>query len=196
MNSSSAEDGHDHLVKLLVIGDSGVGKSSLLSRFTRGKFRLEPNPTTTNNIVVRHVYVDGNVVKARIVDIAGIHRYRAFNDDIQAQNANGALIVYDLTRYSTFKDVEKWYKELQIANVEIEIMLIANKTDLMEDSVTTFIEVGKSFAERDSLSFNETSAKDDRNVEKAFAEVLELFHPNHSIYHMTICIHNFDKLNI
>ncbi|PWA62451.1 TRAF-like family protein [Artemisia annua] len=166
------EDGHDHLYKLLLIGDSCVGKSSLLSRFTRGEFRTDHNPTTTNNVVARDVYVDGKIVKAQIVDIAGNHKYRDFSTDVQMQNVVGALIVYDVTRCSTFEDVERWFRDLKISNGEIEVTLIGNKTDLVKDSVTTYAEAGKSFAERVSVSLTETSAKEGINVEKVFAELI------------------------
>lgn len=172
MSDCSTEDGHDHVFKLLLIGDSSVGKSCLLSRFTRGEFRLDPKPTTTNNIAARHVYVDSNIIEAQIVDIAGNHKYRDFTTDVQMQETVGALIVYDFTRHSTFEDVERWYIELQIANDEIEIILIGNKSDLVKNSVTSFTGVGKTFADKVSLSFIETSAKNNINVEKAFAELV------------------------
>ncbi|PWA83383.1 small GTPase superfamily [Artemisia annua] len=166
------EDGHDHLYKLLLIGDSCVGKSSLLSRFTRGEFRPDHNPTTTNNVVARDVYVDGKIIKAQIVDIAGNHKYRDFSTDVHMQNAVGALIVYDVTRHSTFEDVERWYRELKIANGEIEVTLIGNKTDLVKDSVTIYAKARRSYAERVSVSLTETSAKNGINVEKVFAELI------------------------
>ncbi|KAL7585240.1 hypothetical protein Lser_V15G46162 [Lactuca serriola] len=169
----SAHDGHDHLVKLLLIGDSGVGKSSLVSRFTRGKFRPDPKPTSTNNIVARHVCVDGKVFKVQIVDIPGNSSYSDISTEVLS--TNGALIVYDVTSLSTFENAEKWYKELQIANGEIEVMLIGNKSDhLVNDFVTTCTDAGKELAERESLVFIETSAKDNKNVEKAFVEVVTL----------------------
>ncbi|GJZ10661.1 putative ubiquitinyl hydrolase 1 [Tanacetum coccineum] len=172
MAGCSVEDGHDHLYKLLLIGDSCVGKSSLLSRFTRGEFRPDHNPTTTNNLVARDVYVDGKIIKVQTVDIACNHKYRDFSTDIQMQNVVGALIVYDVTRWSTFEDVERWYTELKIANGEIEVTLVLNKTDLVKESVTSYSEAGKSFAERVLVSLIETSAKDGRNVERAFAELI------------------------
>lgn len=174
MTGCSAHDGHDHLVKLLLIGDSGVGKSSLVSRFTRGKFRPDPKPTSTNNIVARHVCVDGKVFKVQIVDIPGINS--SYSDiSTEVLSTNGALIVYDVMSLSTFENAEKWYKELQIANGEIEVMLIGNKSDLVNDFVsTTCTDAGKELAERESLGFIETSAKDNKNVEKAFVEVVTL----------------------
>ncbi|GJY66883.1 putative ubiquitinyl hydrolase 1 [Tanacetum coccineum] len=172
MAGCNVEDGHDHLYKLLLIGDSCVGKSSLLSRFARGEFRPDYNSTTTNNVVARDVYVDGKIIKAQIVDIAGNHKYRDFSTDVQMQNVVGALIVYDVSRCSTFEDVERWYRDLKIANGEIEVTLVLNKTDLVKDSVTSYSEAGKSFAERVLVGLIETSAKDGRNVEKAFAELI------------------------
>lgn len=155
---------------MLLVGDSGVGKSSLVSRFTRGKFKPDPKPTSTNIIAARHVYVDGKVIKARIVDVAGYSSYSDISRELPS--TNGALIVYDVTSHSTFTNAEKWYRELRIAHDQIEMMLIGNKSDLINDSVTTTAIAGKAFAQRESLGFIETSAKDYRNVEKAFVQVV------------------------
>ncbi|XP_077252248.1 ras-related protein RIC2 [Tasmannia lanceolata] len=166
-----AEDDYDYLFKLVLIGDSGVGKSNLLSRFTRNEFSLESKSTIGVEFATRSLNVDGKVIKAQIWDTAGQERYRAITSAYY-RGAVGALLVYDVTRHSTFENVERWLKELRDhTDPNIVVMLIGNKSDLRH-LVSVSTEDGKSFAERESLYFMETSALESTNVDNAFAEVL------------------------
>ncbi|ERM97638.1 ras-related protein RIC2 [Amborella trichopoda] len=166
-----AEDDYDYLFKVVLIGDSGVGKSNLLSRFTRNEFSLESKSTIGVEFATRSLNVDGKVIKAQIWDTAGQERYRAITSAYY-RGAVGALLVYDVTRQATFENVERWLKELRDhTDPNIVVMLIGNKSDLRH-LVAVSTEDGKSFAERESLYFMETSALESTNVENAFAEVL------------------------
>ncbi|CAN1229639.1 Ras-related protein RABA1f [Linum grandiflorum] len=156
-----ADDDYDYLFKVVLIGDSGVGKSNLLSRFTRNEFSLESKSTIGVEFATRSIHVDDKVVKAQIWDTAGQERYRAITSAYY-RGAVGALLVYDVTRHVTFENVERWLKE---------IMLVGNKADLRHlRAVST--EDSKSFAERENTFFMETSALESMNVENAFTEVL------------------------
>ncbi|XP_075486964.1 ras-related protein RABA1d-like [Primulina tabacum] len=167
-----AEDDYDYLFKLVLIGDSGVGKSNLLSRFTRNEFSLETKSTIGVEFATRSMTVEGKVIKAQIWDTAGQERYRAITSAYY-RGAVGALLVYDVTRHSTFESVERWLKELRDhTDPNIVAMLIGNKTDLRH-LVTVSPEDGTSFAEKESLYFMETSALDATNVDKAFSDVLD-----------------------
>ncbi|KAF8391207.1 hypothetical protein HHK36_023509 [Tetracentron sinense] len=171
MAGYKAEDDYDYLFKVVLIGDSGVGKSNLLSRFTRNEFSLESKSTIGVEFATRSLNVDGKVIKAQIWDTAGQERYRAITSAYY-RGAVGALLVYDVTRHSTFASVERWLKELRDhTDPNIVVMLIGNKSDLRH-LVAVSTEDGKSFAERESLYFMETSALEATNVDKAFAEVL------------------------
>ncbi|MQM16064.1 hypothetical protein Taro_049020 [Colocasia esculenta] len=169
------DDEYDYLFKVVLIGDSGVGKSNLLSRFTRNEFCLESKSTIGVEFATRTLRVEGKVIKAQIWDTAGQERYRAITSAYY-RGAYGALLVYDVTKPTTFENVSRWLKELRDhADSNIVIMLIGNKTDLKHlRAVAT--EDAQSFAEREGISFVETSALDATNVEKAFQMILTEIH--------------------
>ncbi|KAJ4951554.1 hypothetical protein NE237_028386 [Protea cynaroides] len=161
------DEEYDYLFKVVLIGDSGVGKSNLLSRFTKNEFCLDSKSTIGVEFATRTVKVEGKTIKAQIWDTAGQERYRAITSAYY-RGALGALLVYDVTKPTTFENVSRWLKELRDhADSNIVIMLIGNKTDLAHlRAVAT--EDAQSFAEKEGLSFIETSALEATNVEKAF----------------------------
>ncbi|XP_023517501.1 ras-related protein RABA2a-like [Cucurbita pepo subsp. pepo] len=165
------DDDYDYLFKVVLIGDSGVGKSNLLSRFTRNEFCLESKSTIGVEFATRTLQVEGRTVKAQIWDTAGQERYRAITSAYY-RGALGALLVYDVTKPMTFDNVNRWLKELRDhADSNIVIMLIGNKTDLKHlRAVAT--EDAQSYAEKEGLSLIETSALEATNVEKAFQTIL------------------------
>ncbi|MED6109933.1 Ras- protein RABA1f [Stylosanthes scabra] len=166
------DDDYDYLFKLVLIGDSGVGKSNLLSRFTRNEFNLESKSTIGVEFATRTITVDDNkVLKAQIWDTAGQERYRAITSAYY-RGAVGALLVYDVTRHITFENVERWLKELRDhTDANIIVMLVGNKVDLRHlRAVST--EDATAFAERENIFFIETSALESMNVDNAFTEVL------------------------
>ena len=156
---------------MVLIGDSGVGKSNLLSRFTRNEFNLESKSTIGVEFATRSIDVDGKTIKAQIWDTAGQERYRAITSAYY-RGAVGALLVYDIAKHLTYENVERWLRELRDhADQNIVIMLVGNKSDLRHlRSVPT--EEAKGFAEKNGLSFIETSALDSTNVETAFQNIL------------------------
>ncbi|KAM4568188.1 RAB11a, member RAS oncogene family, like [Fundulus heteroclitus] len=165
------EDEYDYLFKVVLIGDSGVGKSNLLSRFTRNEFNLESKSTIGVEFATRSIQVEGKTIKAQIWDTAGQERYRAITSAYY-RGAVGALLVYDIAKHLTYENAERWLKELQDhADSNIVIMLVGNKSDLRHlRAVPT--EEAKGFAEKNGLSFLETSALDSSNVELAFQTIL------------------------
>ncbi|KAG2260242.1 hypothetical protein Bca52824_079536 [Brassica carinata] len=160
--SYKVDEEYDYLFKLVLIGDSGVGKSNLLSRFTKNEFNLESKSTIGVEFATKTLRVDSKVVKAQIWDTAGQERYRAITSAYY-RGAVGALLVYDVTRHSTFENAARWLRELRgHTDPNIVVMLIGNKCDLRHL--------------RESLYFMETSALDATNVENAFTEVLTQIH--------------------
>uniref|UniRef100_A0A4W3K1J5 RAB11a, member RAS oncogene family n=1 Tax=Callorhinchus milii TaxID=7868 RepID=A0A4W3K1J5_CALMI len=118
---------------VVLIGDSGVGKSNLLSRFTRNEFNLESKSTIGVEFATRSIQVDGKTIKAQIWDTAGQERYRAITSAYY-RGAVGALLVYDIAKHLTYENVERWLKELRDhADSNIVIMLVGNKSDLLCD---------------------------------------------------------------
>jgi len=162
---------YDYLFKVVLIGDSGVGKSNLLSRFTRNEFNLESKSTIGVEFATRSINVDGKTVKAQIWDTAGQERYRAITSAYY-RGAVGALLVYDIAKHATYVNVQRWLKELRDhADSNIVIMLVGNKSDLKHlRAVPT--EEAKNFSTENGLSFIETSALDASNVEAAFQNIL------------------------
>uniref|UniRef100_A0A672JRS3 small monomeric GTPase n=1 Tax=Salarias fasciatus TaxID=181472 RepID=A0A672JRS3_SALFA len=165
------DDEYDYLFKVVLIGDSGVGKSNLLSRFTRNEFNLESKSTIGVEFATRSIQVDGKTVKAQIWDTAGQERYRAITSAYY-RGAVGALLVYDIAKHLTYENVERWLKELRDhADSNIVIMLVGNKSDLRHLRAVPTDEA-RAFAEKNGLSFLETSALDSTNVEMAFQTIL------------------------
>jgi small GTP-binding protein len=165
------DEEYDYLFKVVLIGDSGVGKSNLLSRFTRNEFNLESKSTIGVEFATKSINVDGKVVKAQIWDTAGQERYRAITSAYY-RGAVGALLVYDISKHVTFENVERWLKELRDhAEPNIVVMLVGNKSDLRHRR-TVPTEEAMTFAENNSLAFIETSALDSTGVEEAFRQIL------------------------
>ncbi|KAH7283904.1 hypothetical protein KP509_34G031100 [Ceratopteris richardii] len=165
------DEEYDYLFKVVLIGDSGVGKSNILSRFTRNEFSLESKSTIGVKFAARTITVDNKLIKAQIWDTAGQERYRAITSAYY-RGAVGALLVYDITRHVTYQNVERWLKELRDhTDNNIVVMLVGNKSDLRHlRAVPT--EDGQSLAEKENLFFIETSALDSTNVESAFQQIL------------------------
>lgn len=115
---------------VVLIGDSGVGKSNLLSRFTRNEFNLDSKSTIGVEFATRSIQVDSKTIKAQIWDTAGQERYRAITSAYY-RGAVGALLVYDISKHQTYENVTRWLKELRDhADANIVIMLVGNKSDL------------------------------------------------------------------
>ncbi|KAK0606285.1 hypothetical protein LWI29_036146 [Acer saccharum] len=174
--ASRVDHEYDYLFKIVLIGDSGVGKSNILSRFTRNEFCLESKSTIGVEFATRTLQVEGKTVKAQIWDTAGQERYRAITSAYY-RGAVGALLVYDITKRQTFDNVQRWLRELRDhADSNIVIMMAGNKSDLNHLRAVQE-EDGHSLAEREGLSFLETSALEATNVEKAFQTILkEIYH--------------------
>ncbi|URD88939.1 No apical meristem (NAM) protein [Musa troglodytarum] len=166
-----ADEEYDYLFKVVLIGDSGVGKSNILSRFTRNEFCLESKSTIGVEFATRTLQVEGRIIKAQIWDTAGQERYRAITSAYY-RGALGAVLVYDVTKPTSFENISRWLKELRDhADSNISIMLIGNKTDLKHLRAVAS-EDAQSYAEKEGLSFIETSALEATNVEEAFQMIL------------------------
>ncbi|KAI8583889.1 hypothetical protein K450DRAFT_220446 [Umbelopsis ramanniana AG] len=167
------DDEYDYLFKLVLIGDSGVGKSNILSRFTTNEFNLESKSTIGVEFATKNVSIDGHTVKCQIWDTSGQERYRAITGAYY-RGAVGALLVYDITRPTSFQNVSHWLKELRDhADEKIVIMLVGNKLDLSETSRAVPTEEGGALAETQDFLFMETSALDATNVDNAFATIFD-----------------------
>ncbi|KAL1832318.1 hypothetical protein DCAR_0102320 [Daucus carota subsp. sativus] len=162
----------DYVFKIVLIGDSAVGKSQLLARFARNEFSVDSKATIGVEFQTKTLILDHKTVKAQIWDTAGQERYRAVTSAYY-RGAVGAMLVYDMTKRQTFDHIAGWLEELRgHADKNIMIMLIGNKCDLASlRAVPT--EDAQEFAERENLFFMETSALEAINVESAFQTVLK-----------------------
>jgi Ras-related protein Rab-11A len=130
MQQGSFETDRYPNIAVVLIGDSGVGKSNLLSRFTRNEFNLDSKSTIGVEFATRSIQVDAKTIKAQIWDTAGQERYRAITSAYY-RGAVGALLVYDISKHQTYENVTRWLKELRDhADSNIVIMLVGNKSDL------------------------------------------------------------------
>ncbi|BFZ25778.1 hypothetical protein BsWGS_28817 [Bradybaena similaris] len=171
MTSSGVDDHYDYIWKIVLVGDSGVGKTNLLSRFTKNEFLSESKSTIGVEFATRHVTIKGKVIRAQIWDTAGQERYRAITA-VYYRGAVGALVVYDMTKQLTFENLSKWLQELKDhADRSARIMIVGNKSDLRHLRAVTQ-EEGRVFAEKQQFSFIETSALDSTNVGEAFNNLL------------------------
>ncbi|KAM9174927.1 ras-related protein Rab-18-B-like [Mergus octosetaceus] len=158
-------------LKLLLIGDSAVGKSSLLLRFTDGSFEPCLKPTIGVDFKVKKMVVDGHAVQLAIWDTAGQERFRTLAPSYY-RGAQGVVLVYDVTRKDTFTGLESWLNELEMYTNKSNTvkMLVGNKTDKPDREVER--REGLQFARKRSLLFIETSAKTEDGVQHAFEELV------------------------
>ncbi|KAF3781069.1 Ras-related protein [Nymphaea thermarum] len=165
----------DYVFKIVLIGDSAVGKSQILARFARDEFSLDSKATIGVEFQTRTLVIQHKNIKAQIWDTAGQERYRAVTSAYY-RGAVGAMLVYDITKRQTFDHIPRWLEELRShADKNIVIILAGNKCDL-EDQRVVPAEDAQEFAQREGLFFLETSALNATNVESAFLTVLtEIF---------------------
>jgi len=170
--TKSDDDNFDFLYKVVVTGDSGVGKTNIITRFTANEFSLESKATI--GVEFGHAEItlgDNSKIKVQIWDTAGQERFRAITRGYY-RGAVGALIVYDITKSVSFRNVEKWLQELrQHAFDDIVIMLVGNKSDLKQAREVPTDEA-KKFAQKNNLLFIETSALDGENIKEAFYQTV------------------------
>lgn len=166
----------DLLLKIVLIGESGVGKTNLLSRFSRDQFNPNSKSTIGVEFATKTFKVEDKNVKVQIWDTAGQERYRAITSAYY-RGAVGAMLLYDITSSLTFSSLERWLKELrENSDPNIIVMLVGNKSDLTElRSISK--EDGMNFAKGQNLLFIETSAKTSENVNKSFSTLI--FHIVH-----------------
>lgn len=158
---------YDYLFKLLLIGDSGVGKSCLLLRFADRTYTTDYISTIGVDFKIRTIELDGKTIKLQIWDTAGQERFRTITSSYY-RGAHGIIIVYDVTDQESFNNVKKWLQEIdRYATGGIKKLLVGNKSDLT-DKKTVDYNVAKEFADALDIPFLETSALNSTNVEQAF----------------------------
>ncbi|XP_060575897.1 ras-related protein Rab-1A isoform X1 [Ruditapes philippinarum] len=171
----------DYLFKLLLIGDSGVGKSCLLLRFADDTYTESYISTIGVDFKIRTIELDGKTIKLQIWDTAGQERFRTITSSYY-RGAHGIIVVYDVTDQESFNNVKQWLQEIdRYASENVNKLLVGNKCDLTTKKVVDYT-TAKEFADSISIPFLETSAKNATNVEQAFmtmaAEIKNRMGPN------------------
>jgi len=158
---------YDYLFKLLLIGDSAVGKSCMLLRFADDSYVDSYISTIGVDFKIRTVEQDDKSIKLQIWDTAGQERFRTITSSYY-RGAHGIIIVYDVTDQQSFDNVKQWMSEIdRYASDNVVKILVGNKCDLTENKVVS-TETAKAFADEMGIPFLETSAKNSTNVEQAF----------------------------
>lgn len=157
----------DYLFKLLLIGDSGVGKSCLLLRFADDTYTESYISTIGVDFKIRTIELESKTIKLQIWDTAGQERFRTITSSYY-RGAHGIIVVYDTTDLESFNNVKQWLHEIdRYASENVNKLLVGNKSDLTSKRAVSF-DQAKEFADSLGIEFVETSAKNATNVEKAF----------------------------
>eukprot|EP00300_Choanocystis_sp_HF-7_P030628 c39500_g1_i1.p1 GENE.c39500_g1_i1~~c39500_g1_i1.p1 ORF type:complete len:225 (-),score=44.53 c39500_g1_i1:187-810(-) len=157
---------YDYLFKLVLIGDSGVGKSCLLLRFADDSFTETYVSTIGVDFRFRTLDIDGKLIKLQIWDTAGQERFRTITSAYY-RGADGIIVVYDITHHESFEHVDDWLREAsRYAKDGVIKMIVGNKSDREDRAVTA--EDGAALADKNGMRFIETSSRNATNVEQAF----------------------------
>ena len=177
MNSQNPS-GYDMIFKVVLIGDTSVGKTNILSKYLTNDFDPDSKATVGVEFGTKNFKIEDNIVKVQIWDTAGQERYRSITNAYY-KGAKGSLLVYDITNPKTFENIDRWLSDLKVNGDEnISVVLLGNKSDLESDrKVST--QQGKEKAEFYKLAFMETSALNGNNIEKAFSELITDVYKNH-----------------
>ena len=189
-NTFTNPNGYDMIFKIILIGDTSVGKTNILTKYLSDEFDPNSKATVGVEFGTKNFKIENKIVKVQIWDTAGQERYRSITNAYY-KGAKGAFIVYDITKKTSFENIEKWLSDLKTnSDKNLSIVLLGNKSDLVDKREVT-IEEGKEKAEKNKFAFIETSALNGNNIEKAFTElIMEVYQNNHEM------IENQAKVNV
>ena len=158
---------YEMMIKVILIGDSGVGKTNIMSKFLKNQFLEDSKATVGVEFGSKLFIQQGHKIKAQIWDTAGQEKYKAITSAYY-KGSKGALVIYDITQKETFANIEKWINDLKCkGDPKITIIIIGNKNDL-EEKRQISKEQGEEKAKSFGCAFLETSAFSGDNIEKAF----------------------------
>lgn len=159
-----------YIIKLVLLGEASVGKTSLVYRFIENKFRENYKSTLGVNLLKKDMEVDKyGSVSAQIWDLGGQESFKSLRK-LYLEGANGALLVYDMTNKKSFEKLDEWMQSFRDARDDAPIILIGNKSDL-KNQIKITESKSSEYANANNMSLIITSAKTGQNVEKAFNEL-------------------------
>ncbi|RVE72237.1 hypothetical protein OJAV_G00059660 [Oryzias javanicus] len=166
--SSESEDAFDFLFKIILVGDSDVGKTCLVQSFKSGIFMEKQQNTIGVDFTVRTMDIDGKRVKMQVWDTAGQERFRTITQSYY-RSAHGAMVAYDISRRGTFESVPHWIREVQqYGAASVVLVLVGNKSDLHLQRQVLFEDACTLAEDNSVLAALETSAVEAQNVDAAF----------------------------
>ena len=165
------ENSYELLYKIIIIGDTGVGKSNILSRYLKDEFREDSKSTVGVELGTKFLKIKDMGAKLQIWDTAGQERYKSITSSYY-KGSHGCFIVYDITNEKTFENVDNWFKQAQKeASKEVSIILVGNKCDL-ENERKISKEKGEEKAKNFNCPFFETSALSKIKIDDIFTEMV------------------------
>jgi len=165
----------DHIFKVLIIGNSSVGKSNILLRYTDNIFNDSFLPTIGVDFKIKNITVSGQKIKLNIWDTAGQERFKTITSTYY-KGSHGIVLVYDITDKESFNNISNWVNEVKRnAGTNITMLLVGNKCDMDADRAVTYKE-GQDLANTMGISFLETSAKADINIKETFSVLAKQIH--------------------
>lgn len=166
------DEKYEYLFKIVILGDSGVGKTNLITRYTRNEFNLNLKSTIGVEFCTKSIVVDDKIVKIQFWDTAGQERFRAITSSYY-RGTHGIIVVFDITNSNSFDNVENWMQEIY-NNVKknIPILLVGNKSDLEHKRVIP-IEKSIELANKYNLQFVEMSALSCKNINSGIQELIK-----------------------
>ena len=168
---------YDYLFKVLLLGDTDVGKSSLILRYTEETFNSKLVNSIGVDFKMKKKEIDGKIIKVQIWDTAGHERFRSITYSYY-RGANAIIIVFDITDKKSFLSITEWLKQIEKhAKENVFKFLVGNKSDLSEERKVTY-EEAKEYADKHDLPYIETSAKEGININELFESSIKSFLSN------------------
>ena len=165
------EQDYDEKIKLMVLGDSNVGKSSILTKYCKNQFLSKYITTIGIDFQIKYLNINNKRIKVQIWDTAGQERYRVVTKNY-FNTSNGFIIIYDITDRSSFNNINNWMDQIEsFIGKEVKCILFGNKNDL-DNKRDVQIEEGEKLAKKYNCPFFETSAKEGNNIEEGFKEIV------------------------
>ena len=183
------EESVDCIMKIVLIGDSAVGKTNILLRYTKDDFHSHTKPTIGTDFASKVINLNGLTVKVQFWDTAGQEKYKSLSSSYYRE-AHGVILIYDITKRETFEHCDRWLSDLEAnATGSYEVLLVGNKLDLVSKR-QVLKEEAENFAKARKMKFMEVSAKENKNdcVKKAFEAILNDSIEKMSFYKQTMQI--------